>query len=137
MGICFGHQLMADFYGGEVDFNDPREMLDGSREVEFLKDFGSIKAGSKLTFFKRHEQRVKKISDQLEQVATSPECEFDVLRHKSLPYFGTQTHPEASHDFVSHTLESDLSVDIERQASDDGLTLISNFLMGSTCPPIY
>ncbi|MCP4911749.1 MAG: hypothetical protein GY909_01420 [Oligoflexia bacterium] len=134
MGICFGHQLMADFYDGEVDFNEPRKIYDGIREVEFLKDFGNIQAGTKLSFLKRHEQRVKNISDQFEVIASSPECQFDILKHKTLPYFGTQTHPEGSEDFYQNTIESKLSDSEKQRAFNDGLTLISNFLMGPSCP---
>lgn len=106
LGICFGHQLMAQAYGGEVDFVDheTKKKFSGLRKVKFENDFYRLKSGEEYSFVVSHAQEVKKIPDCFELVATSSDCRFDAIRHKTLPYIGTQFHPEASDHFIQTVL---------------------------------
>lgn len=100
LGICFGHQLMADAFGLEVIKNPKAESFYGTREITFTKSWGPYKRGDKKMVFVAHSYQVTGESDNLEVLATSEDCELDGLIHKELPYIGFQAHPEASEDFV-------------------------------------
>ncbi|MDC1174592.1 gamma-glutamyl-gamma-aminobutyrate hydrolase family protein [Bacteriovoracaceae bacterium] len=128
MGICFGHQLMADFYGGKVDFNPHRKMEDGHRKVTFEKDWMSFKKGDVLKLFKRHEQQITHLPDCFEVIASSPECPFDIVKHKTLPYFSCQTHPEASQDFLDHNIDLEIDSLTKEEVFKNGIKLIAEFL---------
>lgn len=127
-GICFGHQLMADFFGGKVSRNSVSQY--GSREILWSKDWQSLKAGTQLRILKAHSFIVTDPGD-LEEVATSEECLFDGLTHKNLPYLSVQGHPEGSPFFIENEVIKEGGTfndgDID-QALNDGMSLISNFL---------
>ena len=42
--------------------------------------------------------------DQFEIMAKSSLSDFECIKHKSLPYFSTQAHPEASETFILENL---------------------------------
>ena len=130
LGLCFGHQLMADSFGMEVVKNDENKSFYGARTINFEKDYGPISSGDKRTIFKAHSYQVSGPLKELKILASSKECPYDGLYNPKLPYWGFQGHPEASHDFYQHEiLENGASLkdEVESKALADGIGLIKIF----------
>lgn len=104
LGICFGHQLMADAFGLEVVKNPTGESFYGTREITFKQNWGPYKSGDKKTVFVAHSYQVLGESESLKPLAESDDCPLDALIHNELPYLGFQAHPEASEDFVTNEI---------------------------------
>ena len=102
LGICFGHQLMADAYGARVDYlKDENTKAKGVREIEFTSNKFGYSIGEKLSLFVTHYYEVKELPDGFIHLASSQECKFDGLAHQTLPFISFQGHPEASEYFLS------------------------------------
>lgn len=134
MGICFGHQLMANYYGGQVDYCDPnknrsdnRTTFFGNREIEIFKDGFIFEKGEKFKVFKVHSEEVKNIGDSLVHVGRSNECFHEVLVHQFYPYFGLQGHPEAFGSFINSEMSSILSAMEISETIADGERLLDKF----------
>jgi GMP synthase (glutamine-hydrolysing) len=129
LGICFGHQLMVDVFGGKVGpINMEMDLYQGSREVTILEDKFGFKKGSKKEIFISHRFEVKEIPEDFILLATSKNCKYDGVAHKSLPFFSFQGHPEASEHFVNVTIKKKPLPEKEKLAYRDGLDIIANFL---------
>jgi len=135
MGICFGHQLMADFFGSRVDLCNPKKdpkdeknTFVGNREIEILENGFIFEKGEKFKVFKVHSEEVKTISDELVHVGTSNECLHEVLIHKTYPYFGLQRHPEAYGSFIDDEMENILSPEEIKETIAGGERLIEKFV---------
>lgn len=96
LGSCWGHQLMAyawageDYIGGApmpevgwlpVEVEDPDDPLVGPEAPRF---FG----------FNIHFDEVPKLPPDFIKTARSKDCAIHAMRHRSLPLFGLQSHPE-------------------------------------------
>mgnify|MGYP000235824295 CR=1 FL=1 len=130
LGICFGHQLMADAFGGKVGaINTDLDGYHGTREVEILESKFGLSKGAKKEIFIAHRFEVKEMPKDFIHLATSKDCLYDGLAHKSLPYFSFQGHPEASNHFVQNTIPKDkLEKGNENKAYSDGLEVIEAFI---------
>lgn len=135
LGICFGHQLIADLFGGDVDRVKPEQenfSYHGTREIIFSENRLKIPANSHVDVFTSHAYEVKTIPESFEQIASSNECLFDGLSHKTLPFFSFQGHPEASHFFVEETInanrEKPLEAQTQEKASQGGDLIIGAFI---------
>lgn len=135
LGLCFGHQLMADAFGLEVIKNPGEKSYYGTREVTFNQNWGSYRKGDKKTLFVAHSYQVSGCNDQLITLANSEVCPQDALIHKELPYLGFQPHPEASEYFVTQEIlehEHNLKIDHKndnnfQKALVDGLNIVRTF----------
>lgn len=117
LGICYGHQLLADTLGGVVAEMDEREM--GYREVA-VTDRGW---GSGL--FEGLDERFRSFSSHLDHVRELPEGaavlaenEYGIqaFRSERFPAWGIQFHPEYSREMAGELLSNkDMSED-EREA---------------------
>lgn len=96
LGICYGHQLIANMYGGEVG-NDKEQSKFGSYEVQ-LTDEGKHDIlfknlpGSFVTQY-AHNDSVTKLPEGATLLASSHDCRFSALRYGASAYT-TQFHPE-------------------------------------------
>lgn len=104
LGICYGHQLMAHLYGGKVEFARPdQEKYKGLRKVTFTsKGFWGTE-GDSGTFVVSHREIVRTLPDTFEVVAKSSEVAIEGFKHKHLPLWGIQSHPEAGPEFLEHS----------------------------------
>ena len=101
LGICFGHQLMADFYGGEIaDLNEDRSKFSSYREIEVNKNLKKYKRGMTFEVGFSHMQVVKSLPDSMESIAHSALSDYEIIRHKTLPFLSIQAHPEAACSFL-------------------------------------
>ena len=48
--------------------------------------------------YQSHSYEIAKLGSQLESVASSDNCQHEIIKHQRLPIFGTQFHPEMSKD---------------------------------------
>lgn len=126
LGICFGHQLMCHRFGGKVGYYISEEVkLTGVREVTIQQDIFGLKAGTTLSLPIKHKQVVKQIPPELLEIGHG--LSHDIVIHKTLPFMGTQPHPEASVDFCHNESPEQLTMEQIHKAQADGLRLIKAF----------
>lgn len=126
LGICYGHQLVADIFGGRVAYlRDDRQKISGLRTIEILGDTElGIKAHQQ-QFVVSHNEIVTEIPDCFEVFAHSPDFPYEGLRHRDLPIWTLQVHAEATQDFLrGQDIDLILPSEVERQ----GFDLIASFL---------
>lgn len=127
LGICFGHQLMADTFNCHVaQVDGPRKT--GIRQFEIIQDGLCFRKGEKFNTMVYHQYEVKNISESFLHLGSSPECHFDMIMHKKLPFIGVQGHPEASRYFIHRLLGNNLKEDEIKYAQKDGNSIIDRFI---------
>jgi GMP synthase-like glutamine amidotransferase len=102
LGICYGHQLLAHLYGGKIDFALPtQEKFKGLRSIQFQKS--GFWLGNSGRYVVSHREVVSKLPDVFENCASSPVCEFELIKHKQHSVWGIQSHPEAGPEFIQNS----------------------------------
>jgi anthranilate synthase/aminodeoxychorismate synthase-like glutamine amidotransferase len=96
LGVCLGHQCMGHVYGGEVV---RAERLMHGKTSPILHDGKDLFEGLPNPFdaTRYHSLLVKRLTfpDCLEITAETGEGEIMGLRHRELPLWGVQFHPES------------------------------------------
>lgn len=111
LGVCLGHQCIAEVFGAET-VRAPKVMHGKTRKV-FHDEKGIFRdVRNPLTGALYHSLVTSHIPDKLEITAWAENDVIMGLQHRDYPVFGVQFHPES---FLT----------------DDGDTLISNFLNGN------
>jgi GMP synthase (glutamine-hydrolysing) len=113
LGICYGAQLIADYFGGEVQRSEKREY--GKANLSRIHHNGTflhgVPAGSQV--WMSHGDTITRIPEQFELVASTDSVEVAAFRSKTgsfdAPVYCIQFHPE-----VTHSL--------------DGLNILRNFV---------
>jgi GMP synthase-like glutamine amidotransferase len=96
LGICFGHQLFAHHFGCEIDFiNSQQEYIQKIRTLSLVKDVWGLKLGDKFQLSYSHKQVIKTLSDQFEVLGTAQGFAYEFIKHKILPIYSLQSHPES------------------------------------------
>ena len=101
LGICYGHQLFAHLFGGQLGFVHPTHQKEiGLRQVTAkgpLKDKSHLKQGPLVV---SHRECVLSLPDSCELLASSELVSCEAFRHKNWPVWGIQAHPEAGPGFL-------------------------------------
>jgi len=97
LGVCFGHQLLATTFGGEVMRDEANEEF-GSYEVT-LNETGkgdTLFAGlpEKFKAICGHHDAVSKLPEEADLLASSEKCPIHAFKLKNAPVYGVQFHPE-------------------------------------------
>ncbi|MBI3859000.1 MAG: gamma-glutamyl-gamma-aminobutyrate hydrolase family protein [Thaumarchaeota archaeon] len=110
LGICYGHQLMAVAFGSRV-VEDKQHVLEFVR-TELLTDDPLFQGLPRQTMLleSRH-QVVESLPVGFELIAKSATSSIAGMRHRNLPLYGVQSHPERY-----------------TEANPDGLRLVGNFV---------
>ncbi|MEG9194522.1 MAG: GMP synthase subunit A [Candidatus Methanoglobus sp.] len=96
LGICLGHQLIAKYFGGEVGMGKKAEY--SLIEVEILKENDLFVGIPRiLRVWASHMDEVKSMPKDFELLARSEFCEIEAIKHRKLPIYGIQFHPEVAH----------------------------------------
>lgn len=124
LGICYGHQLIAHYYGCDVGYIDEKETnYTELREVRLNKQLADLRPQT-LHLSYAHSQIVKTLSDQFEELGASSLFNNEIIKHKTLPFVGTQAHPEASLDFLKNKVNAG---DLLDKSLSDGQKFIKSF----------
>ena len=70
-------------------------MIRGKQEI--ISNENSLCDGAK-TVFESHSYEISKLGRSLDCIAESLNCKNEIVKHKELPIYGTQFHPEITGD---------------------------------------
>jgi GMP synthase (glutamine-hydrolysing) len=109
LGICYGMGLACEYLGGKVESSPAREY--GRARCHVTRAEGLL-AGVPEHFdvWMSHGDQVTRVSDDFVSLAKTATCPIAAVKHKSLPVFGLQFHPEVTHTPLgSHMLHNFLT----------------------------
>lgn len=96
LGICYGMQLICEALGGSVVPSTEREF--GAADANWIQD-DPLSQGVPATFpvWMSHGDLVQTIGPQFLSLARTATCPHAAVRHRELPVYGLQFHPEVTH----------------------------------------
>lgn len=97
LGICLGHQAIAKYYGADI-VKAKRPMHGKISNIEILHEDELFK-GMKMQFdvVRYHSLVIKSLENTvLQALANTLEGENMIIKHRFLPIYGIQYHPEAA-----------------------------------------
>ena len=96
LGICYGMQLSAQILGGRVRRAEQREFGRASLKSN---DSNPLFQGlpDQTEVWMSHGDQVEDLGDVFETLASTSTCPFAAIRHKQIPFYGFQFHPEVTH----------------------------------------
>jgi GMP synthase (glutamine-hydrolysing) len=96
LGICYGMQIGAQILGGRVTPAAAREF--GRARLHVLGDDPLVRGLPADTIvWMSHGDQVNDLPKDFVPLASTPTCPFAAARHKRLPFYGVQFHPEVTH----------------------------------------
>jgi GMP synthase (glutamine-hydrolysing) len=96
LGICYGMQLACEALGGRVQSAPAREY--GRAHCRIIKEdefFAGLPAETDV--WMSHGDQVSQISEDFLSLAATDTCPFAAVKHRNLPIYGLQFHPEVTH----------------------------------------
>ena len=111
LGICYGMQSLTRNLGGQVLRGAVREY--GRAEIKISgKDALFAKVDEATQVWMSHGDRVDAIPGDFVTLASSPDCLFAAVRHKTRPIWGVQFHPEVHHTPQGEQILANFVLDI-------------------------
>ena len=96
LGLCYGHQLIAQMIGGKVGTARQREY--GLAHVTVDKAVGVLDGlNEQQKVWMSHGDTVFAVPDEYEVLAHTDNCPVAAFRNKTKPIYGLQWHPEVVH----------------------------------------
>jgi GMP synthase (glutamine-hydrolysing) len=98
LGICYGMQLAAEALGGKVHSSSSRGEF-GRAECRILDPAEPLFHGvpHETVVWMSHGDQVQDAGPQFLPLAVTATCPIAAVKHRSLPFYGLQFHPEVSH----------------------------------------
>jgi len=96
LGICYGMQIACMILGGDVRAGQTHEY--GRVRLGVRRAEGVLAhLPAETSVWMSHGDVVTEVADCFESIATTRGCPVAAVRHKTLPVFGVQFHPEVTH----------------------------------------
>ena len=112
LGICGGCQFIALTYGariGRIRRLEPGDGYEGCLKQEGYEKITPVKADpvfdnqqQPLELYQSHYDEVKNVPDGFELIATNETSPVQAIKHKTLPLYGFQFHPEINDPEHTH-----------------------------------
>lgn len=98
LGICYGHQLISNFYGGKTKFSNKKEfgsaILNEKKKSILTRNFFKNKTN---IVWMSHSDSVNVKPKDFNIIASTKNSKLAILEHKSKKIYSTQFHPEVYH----------------------------------------
>ncbi|MFZ2978403.1 MAG: glutamine-hydrolyzing GMP synthase, partial [Candidatus Magasanikiibacteriota bacterium] len=151
LGLCYGHQMIADFFGGKVDSGTAREYgLAKLKTDERSPIFKNINTSTNV--WMSHGDHVSVIPPDFKQIATTGNNSIAAMGHSAKKIYGFQFHPEVHHtvqgrqmlynfifniceaeqNWTTDKLFSNLKKQIKKEAGDKNVFLLISGGVDST-----
>ncbi len=104
LGICYGLQLISHKFGGKVFPSNKREY--GRSNLSIVNDDPLFDGMDNTVVWMSHGDKLEEIPDSFYTIAKTENSPYAAIKHKELPIYGVQFHPE-----VNHTEKSSLFFD--------------------------
>jgi GMP synthase (glutamine-hydrolysing) len=111
LGICYGMQLACDVLGGKVESTPAREY--GRAKCTFTVDdllFSGLPDETQV--WMSHGDQVSRVSEEFVPLAKTDTCPYAAVRHRTLPVYGLQFHPEVTHTPLGSTVLRNFLFDV-------------------------
>ncbi len=95
LGLCYGHQLMADYFGGQVESGAAREYGLATLKTSSSPIFAGVK--KQTTVWMSHGDHVDKMPAGFKQIATTGNRSVAAMADEKRKFYGFQFHPEVNH----------------------------------------
>ncbi len=95
LGICWGHQMIARYLGGDDYVRRAPVPEFGWRRIKLFTDDPLFAALEKPILAQSHFDEVCKLKDNWKLLASTEECPNQAIRYGDGPIWGVQFHPEA------------------------------------------
>src|SRR5262249_36607938 len=96
LGICYGMNVLNLAFGGEAERAPHKEF--GPADVRIQRMDPLLAIGGRTTrVWMSHGDRVVRLGDDLETLATTDNSAHAAFRHREQPIYGLQFHPEVTH----------------------------------------
>ncbi|MGO8749670.1 MAG: glutamine-hydrolyzing GMP synthase [Thermoguttaceae bacterium] len=103
LGICYGMQEACDVLGGKVASVPAREYGRAHcRIIERNGLFASVPDETQV--WMSHGDQVCRVSDDFTPLAATDTCAIAAVKHRQLPIYGLQFHPEVTHTPLGSTI---------------------------------
>lgn len=119
LGICYGMQTMMMQHGGLVEGSDVQEFGHAQVKLETesplfkgISDHVDHDGSLNLNVWMSHGDKVTKIADDFELLASTSSCPIAGVQHKQKPFFGLQFHPEVTHTLQGERIFAHFVLDI-------------------------
>ncbi len=96
LGICYGHQVIAHLLGGKVERGEKGEY---GKTILKIVNHNEIFQGlnSEEVVWMSHRDQVVKLPEDFEVLASTEITPIAAFKHRKLPIYGVQFHPEVIH----------------------------------------
>jgi GMP synthase (glutamine-hydrolysing) len=96
LGICYGMQLASQLLGGQVKPAKAREY--GRAKLHVVQNDPLLKGlPADMSVWMSHGDQVHDLPKEFIPLATTPTCPYAAAKHKTIPFYGVQFHPEVTH----------------------------------------
>lgn len=135
IGICFGHQIMAEAFGGRAK-KSPKGWGLGAHEYRVQPDAPSWMAGApeRIAFHIVHQDQVTAIPADASCLASSPFCKYAMLAYgdREMPdAISIQAHPEFDVPFMRDLIELGKGTRMPEAEADAALSGLGQEVKGA------
>ncbi len=103
LGICYGMQLVCEALGGRVEHSPAREY--GRAHCRIIEPGDLLSGVDRQTqVWMSHGDQVTEVSDGFTALAATDTCPVAAVKHRELPVYGLQFHPEVTHTPAGPTI---------------------------------
>lgn len=95
IGVCLGHQMIGSYLGAQIIKGD-KPIQGFVHQIHVKKDeplFSGMKIPLLMTRY--HSLQVVSLPDELEAIGWSDDGVIQILKHRTLPIYSVQFHPES------------------------------------------
>ncbi len=96
LGICYGMQIVADYFGGKVGKAEKREYGKAILKVK-EKDLLFENLPKEFQVWMSHGDKLEELPKDFIVLGYTENAPFAAIRHKNLPIYALQFHPEVKH----------------------------------------